>query len=363
MTKLVNYYTELQMQPDLPLGIIQAKLKEKDTHFRSRRDLIESNKRILDLIKEAMEVFSTDDKRQAYDAELARPESHEEVNQDEINFIQWYNKAYDYYLNAQYDLAVTAIKKVFEFRRDAEEIASLVLAGYIYNDAHHYNDALNYFNEAIILSPDNPSVYKGKYIALYNILTTGEEKMTKVTRYSEKNELPTLLKEYIKKVKVTGDEDSLRDARTFAAGQFYYYLSGFRFFEDGKEKFDSAELINSENAKTGITLAEKIEPKNDASNNIISCDKIVKQYRNVLSQLKGSKTVDLLPLIFNKFTLIVSVLLMLFLKGFGVFLTIVIIGGLFYYQMNKNKEYNRLEQERERLWNDLMKHFRDWQKL
>lgn len=363
MTKLTNYYTELQLQQDLPLGLIQAKLKEKDTHFRSRRDLIESNKKILDLIKEALEIFSTEDKRKAYDEELTKPESHEEMSPDEVNFIQWYNKAYDYYLNAQYDLAVTAIKKVFEFRRNQEEIASLVLAGYIYNDAHHYNDALNYFNEAIILSPDNPAVYKGKYISLYNIVTTGEEKMTKITRYSEKNELPTLLKEFIKKVKATGDEEALKDARTFASGQFYYYLSGFRWFDGGEEKFDSTELVNSENAKTGLEIAEKIEPKNDIADNIISCNRVVKQYRNVVSQLSGAKTVDLFPLIFNKFTLIIAILLYFFLKGLGVFLTLAIMGGLVYYQINKNGEYQRLEAEKSRLWNDLMKHYKEWKKL
>lgn len=365
MSNITNYYTELQLDKDLPLAVLQAKLKEKDARFKEDVKLRSLNIKAVKWVKEALEIFATEESRAQYDQQLLtkKVEEVEEVDDDFVNFKEWYDKAFDYYANRQYDLAVTAIKKVFEYRKNKLETDSLLLAGYIYNDAHHYNESLNYLNEALILDPDNAAIYRGKYIALYNIIHTGEESMNKITRHSEKNELPTLLREYLSRVESTGDEAEILYAKEFVAGEYFWNLSGFVGYSDGERTYYPQDLADSENAKKGVELASEISPKTAVLDNIIDANTIVHNYLQAKKQFESAEMSSLGDLLFNVYAFVFYIFLWIAMGGTGLLLVCLIVGGGFLYINNKNSEYERLKTNKEELGQELLKCYHNWRDM
>ncbi|HEM4291339.1 TPA: hypothetical protein U1X35_000997 [Streptococcus suis] len=363
MENLINFYDELNIAQSLSVEQIKRKLEEKKSVAISRlQQTPDISNRILDLVKQAFEVFSSETTKAKYDELLLQAPIVEKkvVDEDKVKFDMWLEKAANYYNEKQYDLAVTAMQKVFEFRKDDTEVDSLILAGWVYNDAHHYKDSLRYVNEALILRPENPAIYRSKYIAMYNLIFTGEEEMDKITAASKGNELETLLKNYLRYTEEIGIEFFIEEAKAFISGQYFYNLSGF-IDRTENDSYYPLKLTNDDMARKGYGMALEV-PESSKGKNVIACQSAATRYAKAKGDLSNAKLVDW-GLLFNKFTGIVLLLLCVFLRSSGIFLSICIAIGLAFYIHSANSSYTQAKEAEESTWREIVKLYSEWKKM
>ena len=151
---LIDYYKELEISKSWSLEEIQDYLQKEKRKWDNRaarsNDLAYQQKRIW--ISEAQEIFSSAEKKKAYDTQLEKSEKKTSDPADERSekFDFYFKKAEDYYLNKQqYDLAEQAVKKALQFRNETNT-GILRLAAVIYANVGKIDLAMNYVNEAIV---------------------------------------------------------------------------------------------------------------------------------------------------------------------------------------------------------------------
>lgn len=151
---LIDYYKELEISKSWSLEEIQDYLQKEKRKWDNRaarsNDLAYQQKRIW--ISEAQEIFSSAEKKKAYDTQLEKSEKKTSDPADERSekFDSYFKKAEDYFLNKQqYDLAEQAVKKALQFRNETNT-GILRLAAVIYANVGKIDLAMNYVNEAIV---------------------------------------------------------------------------------------------------------------------------------------------------------------------------------------------------------------------
>lgn len=262
---VTNYYDELGISKSFNLEQIQTFLKEKHEETARRWESTPQNyaKYLMECVGEATEIFASDENRAKYDEQLAQSENEAPAqtveNPHVAKYNKWISEARRYYFDKEYDTAAEALNKVFEARsalEDESETDSLELASYVYNDAHEYKQALRYTNQALILHPEYPWLYKAKYIAMYNMnFASDKDSKDKITLNTRGNDLDKLLEKYTSTAQSYGDADLLIKAEDYAAGQYFWELSGFIGRSDNLLYSDN--LTVGEIPKIGRELANK----------------------------------------------------------------------------------------------------------
>lgn len=154
-----NLYEELSLSRELSTEEIKNELSclERIWH---QREIMQPEKahKMLAILDNARVVFTTDESREQYDAELERELFSNDSPNDtkKIEYEKWYGTAVDYFNKEQYDLAKTAIEKALTFyNSETNNDAFLSYAADIYRFNNDYDSALRFINEAIIINPTN----------------------------------------------------------------------------------------------------------------------------------------------------------------------------------------------------------------
>lgn len=150
---MINYYEELGISKESSLKEISEELAKQENLWRHREvNQPEKSTKMLSLIFEAREVFSSNDSRNHYDRALAEEDSQNELaSLVSADFDKWLDKAKQFYDAKEYDMAKTAVDKALLYMPENMEDSQVFwLIASIYRDSHELKEALKYINQAIL---------------------------------------------------------------------------------------------------------------------------------------------------------------------------------------------------------------------
>ena len=204
MAAITNYYEELNLSAEMSIEEIDGKLTQLETVWNQRLfNEPEKATKMLALVSEARDKFSTQEAKRQYDL-LLFDNSKETALQEEQDegYKKWSIQAEEYYNNKQYDLAKAAIQKALSFVGATEDVEVLSISAKILNCCGEYDRALEYINNAIVINPKSATLY-----------------LIKAEIFKEKNDIQQCINEYNSATKVAEEQE-----RGVVWGQFAYFL-------------------------------------------------------------------------------------------------------------------------------------------
>lgn len=166
---MTDFYEELNISQDLSVDEINRELNQLETTWR-RREIVAPEKatKMLALILEARKIFRTDELKIEYDFNLEeskKPLIQTDYDAEREEQFQKYRKqAETYFLSEnQIDLALEAIRRAQQYQNvNAPDASFLYLCSMIKFDAGDRQGALSEVTEAIVIDPNNPTLYRWK---------------------------------------------------------------------------------------------------------------------------------------------------------------------------------------------------------
>jgi tetratricopeptide (TPR) repeat protein len=215
---MTDFYEELYLTRSSELVDIQRILAKQRNDWTNRSVAMpDEASRMLALIDAADAAFATEESRATYDEELAssrvptvEPDRDAERR---ANYERFYATAKEYFDTHEYDLAEVAINNALKNApTDGADLKLCLLAADTFFELGKYDQSLNYQNQAIVLDPDNPSLYVEKYVTAYHLGQT-----TPDDRRGTTESLINILRIAIVKSEKAGDNQSLAQACSYLA--------------------------------------------------------------------------------------------------------------------------------------------------
>lgn len=258
MATITNYYEELGLNPEMSIEEIGSKLDQLENVWNQRMfNEPEKANNILTLISEARDKFASVETKSAYDQMLAAPPADESKdNAGRDHYYKAKAETEDYFNSEQWDLAKMAIEKTLSLVPGAdidgslEEQDAYILALNIYMKNGLFEQALEYANKAIAITPDELFCYSNKELVLYNCI---EERKKQNVDYSQLAiNYRSTCQVWAKKAQGQNDLVSAAKALYFLAGAYVNYMP---------KDYDKAEQCATE--------ALKLDPNCEGANSVL----------------------------------------------------------------------------------------------
>ena len=165
---IINYYEKYGISQTDDLDKIQWVINQKITD-EENDSFGEGHSDKMFILQLAKEAFTTAESKLKYDQDLADSMKKSDPDGErKASFDKWYADAKAYFNNGQYDLSKTAIDRAIQFTTPATITSSFYeTAGDIYDQLNLWSQALDFRNQSILLSPDDPRGYYLKCVTIY----------------------------------------------------------------------------------------------------------------------------------------------------------------------------------------------------
>ena len=178
---MVNIYSELKLDPSASLPELQSELiRQEQLWHRREINSPETATARLALINEAKKIFASPSTKAAYDRMLEdsrrKPAAADPNAERRTQWKKWYDSALRHMEEGHYDLAKTSIERALSYF-DIESVDSQFynIVATIFRENQDYYGSLSYINRAIVVDPENPSLYLTKAITLTAYLESKEQ--------------------------------------------------------------------------------------------------------------------------------------------------------------------------------------------
>ena len=292
----VDFYDELKLPKDKSVEEINKMLTQLEKDWTKRQiNTPDKATKMLALIIDARATFKSPLTRAEYDRELeaskrdpANIDPYEERTQ---SFQKWYTDAKGYFESKQYDLAKTVIDRASQYT--TPETTDIYFYGYaadIYSNMGNHQQAIEYANQAIVLSPENHYGYIVKSAALerYILSPNTDSKM--------KN---GLIEQMVSMLIIAGDkakanEDSYQASQAFAWLANIYY--NYNLYKDKSDRIEVSEYYATESLAQGHEFenAKKVFDEISAIRETekFEKEKLLKEEKQKLEQEKQRKQAE-----------------------------------------------------------------------
>lgn len=173
MSNAVNYYEELGLNKEMSIDEISVKLNQLETLWNQRMfSEPEKANRLLSIISQAKEVFSTAESRAMYDQSLTKKTQSDKTDNPQIAAYYKAKADTESFANSeQWDLAKSSIDKALSYVEsididDTEKADAYELARMIYYNNGLFSQAVEFANKVISLFPNDAIAYAKKAITL-----------------------------------------------------------------------------------------------------------------------------------------------------------------------------------------------------
>ena len=161
MSKFVNYYQILEIEPLASSGEIRQAIKKRRSVWSTRSSTGgatgDKARRIVEQISEAEKILLDAGKRAEYDKELARQNAPDNDSSSTEGKTDWQIRAEEYLERGDLEMARSAIKKAVRLQPDSG--MTWITAGYVYLRLDDVRAATEAAREAILLDDRNPHAY------------------------------------------------------------------------------------------------------------------------------------------------------------------------------------------------------------
>lgn len=185
----------------------------------------EKARKMRTLIDDAKKVFASEVSRREYDNELSNlNKSQQRVDPSEERYqslIKWKEQARSYYNKRQYDLAKAAIDKALSYVNNDDDDSLFYLAADIYRLSGNNVVALNYINNAIVLSPEVALYYLCKGL-IYDEMANEVREYDYQKAFDNKKQMREMFRTAIYKAEASGDVASQAQAMGALAYELYF---------------------------------------------------------------------------------------------------------------------------------------------